>query len=66
MSSKIRGVVYPYLHHSDLGGHGVTMEIMYCCKETLLSMIRLCGMDVTPRMALETCMEVCTKPFSTY
>ena len=40
-------------HRGDLGGHGAIMGVMHGGVETSLSAVRLCGMGVTPRMALD-------------
>ena len=40
-------------HRGDLGGHGAIMEVMHGGGETPLSTVRLCGMGVTPRKALD-------------
>ena len=37
----------------DLDGHGAIMEVMHGGGGTPLSAVRLCGMDVTPRKALD-------------
>ena len=39
-------------HYGDLDGHGAIMGVMHGGGETPLSAVRLCGMDVTPRKAL--------------
>ena len=41
-------------HHGDLDGHEVTIEVIHNGGGTLLSMVELCGMDVTPTVALNT------------
>ena len=40
-------------HRGDLGGHGAIMGVMHGGDETPLSAVRPCGMDVTPRKALD-------------
>ena len=40
---------------SNLDGHGVTIEIIYGGIETLLSIVRLCRMDVIPNLAFDAC-----------
>ena len=40
-------------HRGDLGGHGAIMEIMHGGDETSLSVVRPCGMGVTPKKALD-------------
>ena len=40
-------------HRGDLGGHGAIMGVMHGGGETPLSAVRRCGMDVTPRKALD-------------
>ena len=40
-------------HHGDLDGHGVIMGVMHGGGGTPLSVIRPCGMDITPRKALD-------------
>ena len=40
-------------HHADFDGHRAIMEVMHGGGGTLLSMIRPCGMGVTPRKALD-------------
>ena len=40
-------------HHSDLDGHGAIVRIMHDGGGTPLSVVRPCGMDVTPRKALD-------------
>ena len=40
-------------HRGDLGDHGAIMEVMNGGDETPLSAVRLCGMDVTPKKALD-------------
>ena len=40
-------------HCGDLDGHGVIVGVMHSGGETPLSVIRLCGMDVIPKKALD-------------
>ena len=40
-------------HCSDLDGHGAIMEVMHSGGGTPLSMVRPCGMDITPNKALD-------------
>ena len=40
-------------HRGDLGGHGAIIGVMHGGSGTLLSAVRLCGMGVTPRKALD-------------
>ena len=40
-------------YHGDLNGHGAIMEVIHGGGGTLLSAVRPCGMDVTPRKALD-------------
>ena len=40
-------------HCGDLDGHGAFIGIMYGGDEIPLSAVRSCGMDVTPRKALD-------------
>ena len=40
-------------HRGDLDGHGAIMGVMHSGGETPLSAVRSCGMDVTPRKALD-------------
>ena len=40
-------------HRSDLDDHGAIMEVMHGGGETSLSSVRLCGMGVTHRKALD-------------
>ena len=40
-------------HRGDLDGHGAIMEVMHGGGGTRLSAVRLCGMDITPRKALD-------------
>ena len=40
-------------HRSNWGGHGAIMGVMHGGGETPLSAVRPCGMDVTPRKALD-------------
>ena len=40
-------------HRGDLGGHGAIIGVMHGGGGTLLSAIRPCGLDVTPRKALD-------------
>ena len=40
-------------HRGDLGGHGAIIGIMHGGGGTPLSAVRLCGMGVTPRKALD-------------
>ena len=40
-------------HRGDLGGHGAIIGVMHGGGETPLSAVRLCGMGVTPRKALD-------------
>ena len=40
-------------HCGDLDGHGAIMGVMHGGDETPLSAVRPCGMDVTPRKALD-------------
>ena len=39
-------------HCGDLGGHGAFVGIMHGGGGTLLSAVKPCGMDVTPKKAL--------------
>ena len=39
-------------HRSDLDGHGAIMEVMHGGGGTPLSVVRPCGMDITPKKAL--------------
>ena len=39
-------------HCGDLDGHGAIMGIMHGGSRTPISVVRSCGMDVTPRKAL--------------
>ena len=39
-------------HRGDLDGHEAIMEVMHGGGGTPLSVVRLCGMGVTPRKAL--------------
>ena len=41
-------MVFFHRHHGNLDGHGSG-------RGTLLSVVRLCGMNVTPSMALDMC-----------
>ena len=58
MSPKIRGVL-PIRgggsspHRGDLDGHGAIAEVIHGGDETPLSTVRLCGMGVIPRKALD-------------
>ena len=40
-------------HRGDLDGHGAIIGVMHGGGGTLLSVVRLCGMGVTPRKALD-------------
>ena len=40
-------------HHGDLDGHRAIMGVMHGGGETPLSAVMPCGMDVTPRKALD-------------
>ena len=40
-------------HHGDLDGHGAIIGVMHGGDETPISAVRPCGMDVTPRKALD-------------
>ena len=40
-------------HCGDLGGHGAIMEVIHGGNGTPLSVVRPCGMDVTPKKALD-------------
>ena len=40
-------------HHGDLDGHGAIIEVIHGGGGTPLSAVRPCGMDVTPRKALD-------------
>ena len=40
-------------HRGDLDGHGAIMEVMHGGGGTPLSAVRPCGMDITPRKALD-------------
>ena len=40
-------------HRGDLYGYGAIMEVMHGGGGIPLSVVRLCGMDVTPRKALD-------------
>ena len=40
-------------HRGDLDGHGAIMEVMHGGGETPLSVVRPCGMSVTPKKALD-------------
>ena len=40
-------------HHGDLDGHRSIMGVMHGDGRTPLSVVRLCGMGVTPRKALD-------------
>ena len=40
-------------HHGDLDGHGAIMGVIHGGGGTPLNVIRLCGMGVTPRKALD-------------
>ena len=40
-------------YRGDLDGHGAIMEIMHGGSEIPLSMVRPCGMGVTPKKALD-------------
>ena len=40
-------------HRSDLNGYRAIMRVMHGCGETSLSAVRLCGIGVTPRKALD-------------
>ena len=42
-----------YQHHGDLDGHGAIMVVIYGGSETPLSTVRLCGICITPRKALD-------------
>ena len=42
-----------YQHRSDLGGHGAIIGVMHSGGGIPLSAVRLCGMGVTPRKALD-------------
>ena len=44
-----------YWHHNDLGGHGITIKIMYDGERIPPNMIRLYKMDVIPRIVLKMC-----------
>ena len=39
-------------HHGDLDGHGAMMGVMHSGGGILLSVVRLCGMGVIPKKAL--------------
>ena len=41
------------LHRGDLDGHGAIMGVMHGGGRVLLSVVRPCGMDVTPRKVLD-------------
>ena len=40
-------------HRGDLDGHGAIMGVMYGGGGTLLSVVRPCEMDVTPKKTLD-------------
>ena len=40
-------------HYGDLDGHRTIVEVIHGGGETLLSAVRLYGMDVTPRKSLD-------------
>ena len=40
-------------HRSDLDGHEAIIEVMHGGSRTPLSVVRSCGMGVTPRKALD-------------
>ena len=40
-------------HRGDLDGHGAIVGVMHGGGETSLSAVRLCGMGVTPKKALD-------------
>ena len=40
-------------HHGDLDGYGAIIGIMHGSGGIPLSVVRLCGMDVIPRKALD-------------
>ena len=42
-------------HHGDLDGYGAIIGVMYGGGESPLSAVRPCGMDITPRKALDMC-----------
>ena len=42
-----------YQHCGDLDGHGAIVRVMHGGSGTPLSVVRLCGMGVTPRKALD-------------
>ena len=42
-------------HCGDLDGHGAIIGVMHGGSGTLLSVVRPCGMDITPRKALDIC-----------
>ena len=44
-----------YQQCGDLDGYGITMKVMHGDGRTLLSAVRLCGMDVIPNMVLDIC-----------
>ena len=48
-------VVSFHWHCDDLGGHGVTMEVIDGSRGTPQSVVRSCRMDVTSSLALDMC-----------
>ena len=46
-------MVVLHQHCGNLDGHGAIMEIMHGSSETSLSAVRPCGMNATPRKALD-------------
>ena len=47
------GVVALGQHRGELDGHGVIIEVMHGGGGTPLSVVRPCGMGVTPKKALD-------------
>ena len=46
-------MVFPGQRHSDLGGYRITIEVINGGGKTLLSTVRLYGMNVSPSGALD-------------
>ena len=45
-------------HYGVLDGHGVTLEVIYGGKGTILSAVRLCGMGIILNLALDMCRSI--------
>ena len=50
---QTRGTCKGCDNHGDLGGLGAIIEVMHGSSETPLTAVRLCGMDVIRRKALD-------------